>query len=132
MKLSIIYVKPNPGLSEECIAVGLLFILDDGSSMFRWSKEKLSIAIKLAKPNNGENIKGLRSLLKLNFKCMERYAKEGEKDMEHIINHSRIHSNGLITYGGFRPFILFKDKTIEEVFDIFFDMDILNKPASLV
>jgi len=133
MKSSIIYIKPNPGISEECISVGLLFILDDGKSMFRWSKEKLSIAIKLAKPNSGENISGLRFLLKHSLKCMERYAKAGEKNMEGIVDHSRKHGTGLITYGEFRKFILFKDKTVEEVFDIFYDTDVLNKKyASLV
>jgi hypothetical protein len=125
MKSSIIYIKPNPGISEECISVGLLFILDDGTGMFRWSKEKLSIAIKLAKSSSGENISGLRVLLRHSLKCMERYAKAGEKNMEGIVNHARL-SDGLITYGVFRPFILFNDKTVEEVFDMFYDTNVLN------
>ena len=52
MKSCVVHIATNSGFSDESIACGLIHINEDGSYLFRWSEEKLDIAVKLIGKNS--------------------------------------------------------------------------------
>ncbi len=124
MKNAIIYLKGNP-LSNEMISCGFVYILEDGSSLFKWSRKKLSLFNRTL--TDSKEIKSsLRSLIRMNLNCLERYALKGEKQMENYLNHMRIHGTGLLTVGEFHTFVPIKED-INEDFNFWFKRTIENE-----
>ena len=125
MKNCIIYCQSNP-LTDEQIACGMIYILDDGSSICKWSKEKVSLFMKTV-GDDKKNKSGIPSLVKMNLKHMERYSLSGEKEMEARIDHHRIHGNsGLISVSDWYPFVIHKEDPQKD-FDFWFNLKIENK-----
>lgn len=98
MKSCVVYISTNSGFSDESIACGLIHINEDGSYLFRWSEEKLDIAVKLI----GKNSQSVKDLIKHIFRGIEL-----NKDVPIIswIEHQKKSGTGLIKLGDVRPFI---------------------------
>lgn len=105
MKSCILYVKPSP-LTDEMIACALIHIYSDSIYRFKWSRKKLNVALKLL-PKKDINLKGLRNLITMEFKNIERNMKDKEPhSIINYLNHKKIHGTGLITVGDIKPFYI--------------------------
>lgn len=112
MRTLLVYVKPG-SIRDEMICCGVVFIYEDGKSVFKWSKYKLDIATSLIKDKKkAENVK---SLIETMFNNIERYKGD---NIEQVIDHSRIHGTGLITYGKSSPIVM-KNGEIDTYFSRF-------------
>jgi hypothetical protein len=99
MKSCIVYISTNCGFSDESIACGLIHINEDGSYLFKWSEEKLDIAVKLMKSENESSVK---DLIKFVF---DGIINNTEIPIMGWINYTKTHGTGLIKLGDVRPFI---------------------------
>lgn len=97
MTSCFVYISPNP-ITGDKICCGLLVLDEKGVGHFRWSKEKVRIAMSLI-PDKKKRA-STRSLIKTMLKNIERYKSP---DIRKVVEHSRIHGTGLIQYGEFRP-----------------------------
>lgn len=98
MKSCVVHIATNPGFSDESIACGLIHINEDGSYLFRWSEEKLDIAVKLI----GKNCQSVKDLIKHIFRGIE--LNKGVPIISWI-EHQKKSGTGFIKLGDVRPFI---------------------------
>ena len=113
MKSCVVHIATNCGFSDEAIACGLIHINDDGSYQFKWSENKLDIAIKLMNTKNESSVK---DLIELVFRGIER--NQDPKDQIPILNwieHQKKSGTGLIKLGHVTPFIPQVGGGIEEL-----------------
>lgn len=98
MKSCVVHIATNCGFSDEAIACGLIHINDDGSYQFKWSEEKLDIAVKLM----GGNESSVKDLIKMVFRGIELNV---DTPILSWIDHQKKSGTGLIKLGDVRPFI---------------------------
>lgn len=103
MKSCVVYISTNCGFSDESIACGLIHINNDGSYQFKWSEEKLDIAVKLMKTKNEPSVK---DLIELVFRGIERNQDSvNQIPILNWIEQQKKSGTGLIKLGDVRPFI---------------------------
>lgn len=117
MKQCILYVKLNHQ-TEEMFACGLIYIINEHKYLFKWSKKKISAALRV---NGLSKHKTLRQLIELEFRNIVRNSK-AKKPLSIInyLNYKIMHGTGLITVGDIKPFVLIPNKTVQEDMDLSF------------
>jgi hypothetical protein len=122
MKNCIVYLSTN-SITKERISCGLIYIKDDGSHLFKWSKKKLDLFLSLMSNKDKE---GIKSLIDITFRGIENHK---ENNLEFIITHSRRSNSGIIFYGDVLPFAIPVNqfKSHEDELDFWFERMINNE-----